>query len=113
MAAYVGDVVAIQIKAQDPFTKAYLTGDYSATVDVYAPGINPKTTPAVREVDDDILIKALPAIYDSGTQAWYAYVATDSTQFDGLEAVTIYWYRVIFQGPTFRNIEFGSFKLAP
>lgn len=109
MTLYVGDTVAVKVDLLDPFTKEALTG-YTVTLDLYAPGKNPKKDPSVRATPD---VTGVNAAYDpdvensaGGLGTYIGYVDTD-----GLEAGT--WsYRVTASGSTYSDTEYGTFRLA-
>lgn len=112
MALYVGETVAIRIGATNPFTGDPLTPDdgYSCKVDVYQPGVNPKTTPAVRDDAASQLASGLDTVYDTDQQAYFAFVS--SAGWD-LTATSQLWYRGTLIGPEYNNVEFARFRISP
>jgi len=108
MTLYVGDTVAIKVDLLDPFTKEALTG-YTVTLDLYAPGRNPKTDPSVRGTPD---VAGVNAAYDAsiensagGLGAYVGYVATTALE-EGKWS-----YRVTATGSTYHDTEYGTFRL--
>jgi hypothetical protein len=104
VAAYVGDTVALRADVTDPFSGEVLP-DYDVLGDIYTSGVNPKTTPEIREQAEvkDVAFTWNPLIGDSG--AYVGFVDTD-----GFPPGTIY-VRIRVTGPVYDNVEFGSFRL--
>lgn len=111
MALYVGDGFSIVIEVIDPVRQERLNGDSSVDValDFYAPGKDPKGTPADRvtpDLADQVAVYDAAAVTKNGVGAWVVYQASE-----GGSWVAGKWsYRVRITG-AYQNVEYGTFTL--
>jgi hypothetical protein len=99
MAIYVGEGITVTATATDPTTGEAIT-DATAQAEFFAPGKNPKSTPADRVADEGPIDMA----WDDVRKAYVGNVSTASW------AAGRWNYRVFLSG-AYSSWEYGSFQL--
>lgn len=107
MAIYVGEGVVLTLVVTDPLLDTPITSGITVTLNFYAPGKNPSTTPADRTADEGPLSMTYDSSVvnaDSTTGAWK--VTADTTGW----AAGKWWYQAEVAG-AYNAWVYGSFKL--
>lgn len=101
---FVGEVMAVRVAIDDPFTKTAVdpVDITSVVVHFWDPGKDPRNDPTVRDSPD---YGPFTAEYSTDRDAWMAHIPTDGWNHGKLA------YRVTVEGSVYLNWTYGVVRL--